>query len=275
MRVRLHPSATVDQTIALLNTLSTNASGAVYPAAAHVADVREGYVRWAISTEQQLLSVISRQDVNRIFDNPRHRDLCSMPPGSQMSLLISAEVTAKAAELKEIADDLIEARARMARSPGVPTIVDANVLLQYHRLDQIKWASIVGGQARIMLPLRVIEELDAMKYDPKERLRDVARDLLPWLESLFPGPDAGPVPANGPDGATVEVLLADRPRYRPSDADEEILDVYHEVRLLAATAKLVTGDTGMRMRARAQGIEACPMPSKPLRRPTTVAPTSP
>jgi len=105
-----------------------------------------------------------------------------------------------------------------------------------------------------------IEELDAKKYDPKDRLRQVARGLLPWLESLFPDSGCGPVPLNGPDDTTIEILLADRPRYRPSDADEEVLDVYHEVRLLAGRAKLVTADTGMRLRARAQEVDVYAMP---------------
>ena len=111
-----------------------------------------------------------------------------------------------------------------------------------------------------MLPLRVIEEVDSKKYEPKERLRDVARGILPWIEQLFSDSGCGPVPLRGPDDTTIEILLADRPRYRPSDADEEILDVYEEVRLLAGRAKLVTADTGMRLRARAAEIDVYAMP---------------
>ena len=42
-----------------------------------------------------------------------------------------------------------------------------------------------------MVPLRVIEEIDAKKYgDSKpgdsKPLRGVARELLPWIDGLFP-----------------------------------------------------------------------------------------
>jgi len=226
----------------------------------HPSDLRDHYVRWASSCEQRLGSVIVRTDVLKMFENPRHRDICSMPPGNQMSNLISDEITAKSADFAEIRDSLKAARDRMSRGRGCPAVLDTNVLLQCLLPDQIRWASVIGESARLMLPLRVIEELDAKKYTGTQRVRDVARGLVPWLEGLFPGSDCGPVPVGDPDATTMEVLLADRPRYRPMDADEEVLDVYYEVKLLAGRAKLVTADGGMRLRARAEGVELCFVP---------------
>jgi rRNA-processing protein FCF1 len=256
MRVRLRPAATVDKALEVLARLSVNASTAVFRPATrgYPIETRQAYVEWASSTERELFSVLERGDAMRLFENPRHRDICSMPPGNQLLPLISSEVESKSAELAAIATELRQARDRMSGA-ACPTIIDTNVLLEFQRPDHVKWASIVNEPARLIVPLRVLEELDAKKYDHRERLRDVARSVLPWLEALFPGPGAGPVPLNDPDSSTIELLFADRPRYRPSDADEEILDTYHEVKLLAGKAKLVTGDTGMRLRARAQGVD--------------------
>jgi predicted ribonuclease YlaK len=116
----------------------------------------------------------------------------------------------------------------------------------------------------MMLPLRVIEEIDAKKYGGNQRLSRVARELLPWIDRLFPHGDTGPVALR--EGATIELLLADRPRYRPSDADEEVLDICHEVRHLAGRVRLMTADTGMRARARTEGLELVIVPETWLRK---------
>ena len=52
---------------------------------------------------------------------------------------------------------------------------------------------------------------------------------------------------------TLEVPVDPGPRSRPQDADEEILGFCAELpQLIGADVTLVTGDTSMRMRARAQ-----------------------
>ena len=44
-----------------------------------------------------------------------------------------------------------------------------------------------------MVPLRVIEEIDAKKYGDSKRLRSVARGLLSWIDGLFGAGYPGPV----------------------------------------------------------------------------------
>jgi predicted ribonuclease YlaK len=56
------------------------------------------------------------------------------------------------------------------------------------------------------------------------------------------------------------------PRIRPSDADEEILVLCAElVQLTNVPVTLITGDTAMRLRARAQGTAVVSMPDNYLR----------
>ena len=273
MRVHLRSGVDVEDAIRLLRELETNSRSALPPEPPIPDNVRESYVRWAITTERRLRAVLQRSDADALFDNSRHRDICSMPPGSQLINLISGELESKSLDFGDLADYLQTALNRMRRAPGVPIVLDSNVLFQCLRLDQLDWVAEVQDDVRVLLPLRVIEEVDAKKYGGNRRLSEVARELLPWLDGCFPNGDTGPVYLR--ERATIELLLADRPRHRPSDADEEVLDVCHEVRHLAGRVKLMTADTGMRARARTEGLDVLVPPEKWLRRRTDARLTIP
>jgi predicted ribonuclease YlaK len=133
------------------------------------------------------------------------------------------------------------------------------VLLQCQRLDNVNWRQELKDEARVIVPLRVIDEIDSKKYGDSKRLRSIARELLPWIDSLFPNGDPGPVPLR--DDATIELALAERPRYRPSDADEEVLDLAQDVARFAGKVKLMTADTGMRIRARSERLSVLFVPA--------------
>jgi predicted ribonuclease YlaK len=135
--------------------------------------------------------------------------------------MIFSEINAKRRDFDEAASYLQRHLDRMRRSPGLPIVVDSNVLLQSQRADNVNWTGERKTQARVILPLRVIEEIDAKKYSNSDRLRQRARELLPWINRLFPEGDLGPVELR--KDATIELLLAERPRHRPEDADDESL----------------------------------------------------
>ena len=143
-------------------------------------------------------------------------------------------------------------------------MLDTNVLLHYLPVDQIPWPDIVGHQnVRLVIPLRVIEEIDAKKYAKRPDLAKRARNLLPALERMFGQAGA---PGRVTDGVTIEVPVDSGPRDRPADADEEILDTCRELGQFAGQpVTLVTGDTGMRLRAQAHGIATSTLPDKYLR----------
>ena len=159
----------------------------------------------------------------------------------------------------------------MMSSPGIPAVIDTNIFIEHQRPDYVDWPTIVGEQpVRLVVPLRVVEEVDAMKYQGHERTRRVAREILPWLEAVLKD---GTDPQNVRLNTTIEVQLQGAPRYRPMDADEEILDVYEDIRLLAGRARLITADCSMRIRARAMGFEVSVMPETYRRqRPSSAGP---
>ncbi|MCW2999178.1 MAG: hypothetical protein JWN65_2727 [Solirubrobacterales bacterium] len=137
--------------------------------------------------------------------------------------------------------------------------LDTNVLLHCLPPGQIAWRGALGHPAvRLILPLRVVEELDARKYSGRRDLAERARRLLPQLEAAVGYAGEPRAPA---DGTTLEVFVERSPRRRPADADEEILSTCAELAQLSGRPiTLVTQDTGMRLRAQAQGTEVKALP---------------
>ena len=260
VRVRLAPGVEPARAIAEIKQLIGDRASVVRSRSPLVAEQRDEYVRWTTDAEVHLASVLDRRHAQAFFNSARHRDICSMPPGNQITTLIYAEVEALMRDMQEALDDLEGHVMRMRAGPGFPVVVDSNVLLQCQRLDNVNWKAELKTRARVMVPLRIIEEIDAKKYGPSKRLRSISRELLPWVDSLFPDGAPGPVPLR--DDATIELILADRPRSRPSDADEEVLEVAHDVARFAGMTKVMTADTGMRIRARTEGLDVLFIPAE-------------
>jgi predicted ribonuclease YlaK len=114
---------------------------------------------------------------------------------------------------------------------------------------------------RLIVPLRVIEELDILKYDRRRQDRaERARRILPQLEAIVGTAGA---PSELRPGTTIEVLIEPTPRYRPTDADEEILETCRELQQYESRpVYLVTADTAMRLRAQALNLRVVRMPSE-------------
>ena len=71
-------------------------------------------------------------------------------------------------------------------------MLDTNILLQYQEPSKVRWRDVLRVESvRLIVPLRVVEELDAKKYSASKRLAERARVLLPRLEELV-GRDGSP-----------------------------------------------------------------------------------
>jgi PIN domain len=247
-----------ERAVAEIKELAGSKAAAVRPISRNPVDVRDDYVRWSTSTEARLQSILRRDDVEAIFDNARHLAILSMPPGNQLIPLVYADLDAVTHDLGDAAAYLERQLNRLRRAPGFPIVPDTNVWLHCQRLDNVNWDAVLGETAQVMMPLRVIEELDAKKYSSDKIIQRRARKRLPWINRLSPDGDRGPVTL-GKD-ATLELLLSEAPRSRPEDGDGEILEVCQETQQLVSRGKLLTGDSAMLLRARTVGLDVMLVP---------------
>lgn len=227
---------------------------------------QNNFLAWVGIAETQLRNVfIDPIAWERLYDE-RHWQIYGLTQASPRGIeLMNTAATVQAAWLDELADRVKRLADRLVAAPGQLTVVDTHVLLHFLPPEQIDWPSVVGTPTvRLVLPLRVVEELDEKKYTARDDLADRARRLLSQLRTQL-APTAG-APTSLQAEVTIEVPVGDGPRRRTVDADQEILDTCRELKSGGGPVVLVTDDTGMTLRAVSTGIQVIPMPEHYLRR---------
>jgi predicted ribonuclease YlaK len=149
----------------------------------------------------------------------------------------------------------------------VPAVLDTNVLVEFVPPDQVNWGSIIGASpVRLVVPLRVVEELNSLKYDQRPTQRaECVRRLLPQLARWLADP-GGAVQLR-PD-TSIEMDLVTGPRDRPLDGDEEVLQACQEFEQFGSNSVvLVSEDAAIRLRAQALGIRTTQLPDRYSRNP--------
>jgi rRNA-processing protein FCF1 len=223
-------------------------------------DLLNRFLEWVEGTEVQLRYMTLDHDVVTMLHSARHWEIRRL--GSEAARpvpLIQLEVELQVEALELLANDLEQRVRRLSATPGRIAVLDTNVLLHYEPPENVDWAEVLGEPPiRLVIPLRVVEELDEKKYARRADLADRARRLLPRLEKAL---GAGGTAGQLRPGATIEVPLDPAPRTKPIDADQEVLDTCQELRQFTGEeVVLVTGDTAMRIRAEARRIPTIRMP---------------
>lgn len=219
------------------------------------------YIDWAEVTEGQLSNVTHDPEVLTLPYTSAYYEIRALTPSSPRAVaFIDAEAARQRQELEALREDLQRRLDRALAAPGAIAILDTNVLLHHQLPDSVAWREVVGQESvRLVIPLRVIEELDKKKYSTSDKLRARARERLPKLYAMV-GSDGAPKSLKDGHG-TIEVFIEPGPRRRPADADTEILETAHDLRRLSGQrVTIVTGDTAMRLRAEAEGIATVEMP---------------
>jgi hypothetical protein len=223
--------------------------------------LRDEYLSWVEMVEPQLQWLATDGEVLSMFQTERYWRIRELfQGGTRPWPLIDGELEIQKTALQRMADDLGERVASATAAPGALTVLDTNSLLEFLPPDQIPWATLIGmTQIRLVVPLRVVEELDTKKYAARKDLAQRARRLLSWLEDLLGESTSAQLQAD----VTIEVPIDSGPRRRPTDADEEILDSCREWQQLSeVSVRLVTADTGMRLRAQALGLAVVRLPAR-------------
>jgi PIN domain-containing protein len=147
----------------------------------------------------------------------------------------------------------VEAMAkRFAEPPSSVAVVDTHVLMHAKPLEEIDWCNRLDApRVRLVVPLRVVDEMDEHKYARRGELRDRARNRLRLL-----GRYVDQAPGEIRAGARVEIVSwhdldpSGMPR-PPLPPDVDILDTCEALRVYAAgnAVSIVTADVGMKLRA--------------------------
>jgi rRNA-processing protein FCF1 len=228
-----------------------------------VLPLAEAYVDWVAGVENQLHAVTLDFDVVEALHTSRYWRIRQLHEEPQRPVeLVRAEIQQQTGWLEALRSDLQLRLNRIEAASGDPAVLDTNVLLEFMPPREVDWISVTGRPSvRLIVPLRVIEELDILKYDRRRQDRaERARSILPQLEAAVG--TAGAPSELRPD-TTIEVLIEPTPRYRPTDADEEILETCRELQQYGSrSVSLITADTAMRLRAQALNVSAVQMPSQ-------------
>lgn len=144
---------------------------------------------------------------------------------------------------------------RLAGRPGRICVLDTNALLHYTRFDQLPWPERIGQPAvRLIVPLAVIDELDNKKYARREEFQQRARELLALIDRYETAAPDAYAPLR--QGVTFEVLPDEPGHFRAASTDQEILERCEFLaQVTGSPVTLVTGDSGVRINARARDIE--------------------
>jgi hypothetical protein len=264
----LKPGVEPERAAAVLHALAVGARDAA-TAGHEWHQVRDAYLQWVETVELQLASLTADLAVVAAVQNEHYWRLQDASARFARPIpMMTAELARQQGRFESLAADLKERRERLAKAPGSIVVIDTHVLLHYQAPAHIPWPDVVGSTpVRLVVPLRVVEELDLKKWGENKRLASRARDVLPGIRRTV-GP--GGTPGRLRDNVTVEVPVPSRPRQRPPDADEEILATCDELAAFAGkVATLITGDTSMTIRAEAAGIAVAAMPDRFERKQTT------
>jgi hypothetical protein len=264
VRLRLAPGTDLAYAAGRLRDMETRRPVLASSSAAFQAGINtKAYVRWVREHEPFLKATFTDPE---LWSHLRTREYWSIRDGTtEPTELIHSELDRQTEWFGQMAAHIARLANRLNAATGRPTVVDTNVLLHYQDPKFVNWQDVTGENAvRLILPLRVIEELDKNKWSyQREEIRSRARGLLSSLWRVLAGSAGGPVALI--DGVTIEVPLDDGPRQRSLNADEEILETCVDLKNVRQNVLLVTADTGMSLRATAVGVSVVQMPDIYLR----------
>lgn len=230
--------------------------------------VLDGYLVWVRTAEGTLRHFFTQPTVTDLLLTPAYwylrdlKDRTTVDLIPQVIAVVREECERKQLLVAEFARDFGE-RIDTYRRTGLSAhdhphlvrsavVVDSSALVELENPWTLNWAALTGLQiVRLIVPLRVVEELDRVGYQRQatEAARFAARRHLRELEDLL---DPWPSDAKQlTERLTVEILIDPGPRYRPEHADDEILQTCEDLNQFTGKKPLlVTSDGGMRFRSR-------------------------
>jgi hypothetical protein len=240
------------------------------------------YLNWATETADTLRYQISDSDIDHLVLTRRYQSLlgsCGTLAGSSQERLVNGLVNLELAERVQAFDDALEAlEAQIARwtGPECFVVADSSFYIQNPAaLRDVDLHEVLGLRTnvdiRLLFPIAVVDELDALKESGKHRSRWRAGHTLGLLDGVLRGSTFGvlrqskftPEPVEVRGEVNVEIVLDQPGHVRLPITDDEIIDRAVAIQALAAReVRLLTCDTGQHTRGRAAGLKVTKVPAK-------------
>jgi hypothetical protein len=134
-------------------------------------------------------------------------------------------------------------------------LIDTSIAVEYQDLHNIDWLTETGAKAAtIWISPVLLDELDDMKFRSRDgRIKSRALAFTRWVQPLLAdAAQPGGIPLPGRAGVA---LRAWAPTLQQSAPDSRHLEAAFALRERNVPAKIVTGDSGQKLRALAHGIE--------------------
>lgn len=212
---------------------------------------------WVSTMQHMLRTYYVSPDLTRLHTTRywHLHNLMHVPGSRRIPEMVRDEAEVQCDWLRSEADDLQQRADRFGKDPTAKlVIIDTNIFLHGELFDKIPWRTwlSVKEPIQVIVPIRVIDELDSQKFrGNKDRARKALR-ILVRLTDERPN-----VAASIGDGITIETYVPSGPRQMMLSGDSEILESCDEVRTFSGRNVIVlTRDVGMDLRARNAGFEA-------------------
>lgn len=178
----------LDNAVTQLDALAREATNAATAGTVGPAAWRDDKRHYLIWTEQAVEAVLKS-----IFDDvvlwrdelytERHWQIRAIAdPRERGAVLMTNELTDQAERLRGLASQLIALRDRAAAADGTFAVVDTHILLHFEPPDQVDWCTVVAASpVRLVVPLRVLEEVDGKKYTGRTDVAERARSVVSRL----------------------------------------------------------------------------------------------
>lgn len=267
--MRLLPGVTLDRADEVLRTAKNdwvNAQGGTY-------GFFHAYIGAVEKTYTQLRTCFAEPDLAGAIRGDAYWHLLTLgpvPAPPAPTEVIRASNEAYGRVISDVIRELDRARAeldaltKLAARPGLPLILDTNVFHTWQRPDQIDWPTVLRGwketerTARLVVPLRVVDELDRQKYG-NGFLAESATKAVRFLQQTLAGRAGESASIRANHTATLEVWT--QTEDRSPDADLAILRCAMDLDVLrAGGARVVTGDLGMQLRAEHMDMQVRALP---------------
>lgn len=280
------PGADRDQLLTILRAMHNAAINLRGGSQGTAQDRVCSYLEWTTTASEQLTRLLPPRDLDRLILTPAYDRLLAAVgtmPGTDVSTqrvlngMLSLEVNQRCEALEAAVRALSEQIKRWS-GPGSFAVADSSFYIEHEdKLEQADFRpllSIWEDPVHLLVPIVVVDQLDALKRSGKNTTRWRAGYTLAVLDRLFAISTTAAVlspedfTAIGKGGlprgqVTVEIVFDPPGHDRLPSADDEIVSRSQAIQALAGRhVTLLTYDTGQATRARAAGLKVTKLSPK-------------